>query len=442
MAQVQRPLSFNRPSTPPQRPLNAPLLSPSRVINAQRPASQYRSGGHLDLDTFSPVDQNGSFCFDRVLKAGKLQRRVKKKGAWKASWQSAYLVLRPNLLSIYKNEDETNLSASIAPSDITAVARVRKAHHDNVFGVFSPAKNYHFKCDSEKEAADWVTQVRLESRTDELDMDTFDPPQPPYTRRQERHPASDTTDLSAEESPDPPGSPIAPTWSVYGKERANSDLSTSAPRRTSGNQRSTSAMYKTTDPNTTTSASSFSDFASSLPKQSGGFLSASTPKPNPLSPIASSQQLRPSQPVRNISQLSINEINANPDRVIRQGYLSLYRTARPGRSWKRLWCVLRPKSLAFYKDEHEYETVKMLLITNIIDAAEIDPVARGKEYCFQVILEEKSYKFSCGRDGEEGLVGWVGAIKSVLAKRDELRREKSRAKVPEIVEGMGAVAVR
>lgn len=35
--------------------------------------------GHLNLDTFSPVNENGSFEFDRVLKTGKVYRRVKNK---------------------------------------------------------------------------------------------------------------------------------------------------------------------------------------------------------------------------------------------------------------------------------------------------------------------------------------------------------------------------
>lgn len=35
--------------------------------------------GHVNLDTFSPVNENGSFEFDRVLKTGKVHRRVKHK---------------------------------------------------------------------------------------------------------------------------------------------------------------------------------------------------------------------------------------------------------------------------------------------------------------------------------------------------------------------------
>lgn len=34
--------------------------------------------GHLNLDTFSPVNQNGSFEFDRVLRSGEVYKRTRK----------------------------------------------------------------------------------------------------------------------------------------------------------------------------------------------------------------------------------------------------------------------------------------------------------------------------------------------------------------------------
>lgn len=33
---------------------------------------------HLTLDTFSPVNQNGSFEFDRVIKSGEVLKRTRK----------------------------------------------------------------------------------------------------------------------------------------------------------------------------------------------------------------------------------------------------------------------------------------------------------------------------------------------------------------------------
>ena len=65
-----------------------------------------------------------------------------------------YLVLRPNCLSIYKDKDETKLRHQINLAEITAVARQRdsKKKMDHVFGIFSPARNYHLSTSTEKEA--------------------------------------------------------------------------------------------------------------------------------------------------------------------------------------------------------------------------------------------------------------------------------------------------
>lgn len=369
----------------------------------------------MGLDVFSPVDQNGSFCFDRVIKRGKVLRRVKKKGAWKASWKPAYLVLRPNLLSIYGNADETDLRESIALSDITAIARVKKSHLENVFGVFSPAKNYHFQGITEQAVFDWVRQIRLEARPDDhdLDLDPLDPPAPHFSRSRAGQDLSnlatsyDTTDLSADESPDPvPGSPIA------------RPVSNGAPNRPRG----TSIVEFSGTEHQNTSHSSFSDFhpGSSLPKAS--YLSTSLPKHSTLSPIASAQQLRPPLQTRTTSQLSVNALSTigdtsqpDPERVVRQGFISVHSTRSGIRTWKPLWAVLRPYGLAFYKNEQEYSMLKMLSTASIIDAVEIDGLGRKREWVFEVIAEEKTLK--CSVRGEEDMVGWLGALKSVVERR-------------------------
>jgi hypothetical protein len=56
----------------PDGTVQQPFLTP-----VQQPAA-FRNG-HVNLDTFSPVNENGSFEFDRVLKSQKVNRRVKPK---------------------------------------------------------------------------------------------------------------------------------------------------------------------------------------------------------------------------------------------------------------------------------------------------------------------------------------------------------------------------
>jgi hypothetical protein len=66
------------PPTIPERTtgLQMPPLS-SISMPAQSSVTKTRKG-HLNLDTFSPVNQNGSFEFDRVLKSGYVQKRTRK----------------------------------------------------------------------------------------------------------------------------------------------------------------------------------------------------------------------------------------------------------------------------------------------------------------------------------------------------------------------------
>ncbi|KAL8720362.1 MAG: hypothetical protein Q9181_007921, partial [Wetmoreana brouardii] len=121
-------------------------------INTSKPAAEPRSG-HLNLDTFSPVNQNGSFEFDRVLKSGELYKRTRKTKQWK----KFYLVLRPNLLSAYKSPSEERLHKQISLSDLNAVAHLkdRKGRRENLFCLYTPARNYHFQARDEKDAKAW-----------------------------------------------------------------------------------------------------------------------------------------------------------------------------------------------------------------------------------------------------------------------------------------------
>jgi hypothetical protein len=85
---------------------------------------------------------------------------------------------------------------------------------------------------------------------------------------------------------------------------------------------------------------------------------------------ASSSSVRPASRTSTIPNLSIstpatgqsnsardNDRNQesgarrDPERVICNGYLQCLRVKGGVRQWKRLWVVLRPKSLGFYKDE-------------------------------------------------------------------------------------------
>lgn len=53
-------------------------------------------------------------------------------------------------------------------------------------------------------------------------------------------------------------------------------------------------------------------------------------------------------------------------------------------------------------------------MTEVINAAEVDPLSRSKIFCFQLITEDVTYRF-CAYD-EESVDKWLGSVKSVLMR--------------------------
>ena len=136
----------------------------------------------------------------------------------------------------------------------------------------------------------------------------------------------------------------------------------------------------------------------------------------PEEPLAV-QAPRPLLGARNASQMSVLNTELDPERVVWQGHLLYLKTKGGVRQWKDLWAVIRPRNIAFYKNDSEYSTLLIIPLSSVINAVEIDPVSRTKIHCLQVITEEKSYKF-CARS-EDVLDKSLGALKSLLAKRKE-----------------------
>ena len=391
MTSVSRPLSA--PSEPLNiRPLN-PLIHPPLSRN-----------GQVNLDTFSPVNENGSFEFDRVIKSGRVLRRVKHKHVFRASWKAAYLVLRPNLLSVYKDEETTRLRVSISLSDVTAVALVRspRSHRQYVFGVFTPSTNYRFEALSERDANDWINRIRSESPSDETDpafSALTNKQSPPKIQKQL---VEDTTDHSDYDFAGHPSSP---------------EPGRSLPP--SSHSRSSKPPY--TQDYSGNDVTSYSELSDSTPPTKGSLL-RSMPSIHTLSVSAAEEvpekQHPASLPRESSKQSDMAEcpgILRDPAKVICQGYLQGLRIKGSVRQWKRLWVVLRPKNLAFYKDDSEYSALRIISMSHVIDAAEIDPLSRSKTFCLQIIAEEKSYRL-CAPD-EESLARWLGAFKSIIVAR-------------------------
>ncbi|KAL2011551.1 hypothetical protein VTN00DRAFT_4269 [Thermoascus crustaceus] len=364
-------------------------VQPPRSSGQSLGSSTFRNG-HFNLDTFSPVNQNGSFEFDRVLKSGKAYRRVKSKHAFVHSWKPVYLVLRPNLLSVYKDEEEAGLRVSITLSDAAAVAPIKspRSNREHVFGIFCPSKNYRFQALSAKDAEDWIERIRAEARIDEEDEAFFAQTRNRETKKPEGQPIDSASDHSDIEQRKP---------SIPEVMRPTSP----------GQSGRRLPFFQDYSGNDVTSYSDFSDAPASNTQRRS---TASLPKLSTAAPA----DRRPS--LHHDAALA-SELGGISDleRVVYQGYLQCLKSKRGVRQWRKLWVVLRPKGISLYKDEQEYSAVRIIPMSQVINAAEIDPMSRSKNFCLQVITDDRTYRF-CAPD-EEALAQWLGAMKSVLIAR-------------------------
>jgi hypothetical protein len=357
----------------------AMAINPPRLPNNIKTAN-------ASVDIMSPVNQNGCFEFDRIIKAGTVVKRTRKT----KSWKPVYIVLRPNCLSIYKDKDETKLRHQINLSEITAVARQRdsKKKMDHVFGIFSPARNYHLGASTDKDAQEWVHLIRTEARIgvdDEADMGLMSPTEPKDTLAGFGSPNRENIASSSSEAEPRASTSIVP-------EHMRSARRPSQALNYSGGE-----------------YGSISDFDFSDSNQ----------------PSANSLPSRNQQEKRSMSQQSNIGTTPDDERVVYHGWLYILKSKGGVRQWKKIWVVLRPKCLAFYKNDEEYSATHIIPFASIIDAVDIDPLSRSKQHCMQVICEEKNYKFCASND--DSLARWLGAFKSLLIKKDP---QQTRAPPP------------
>ena len=330
-----------------QPTLKLPDNSPSPMHLQPFPPSTPRRNGQVSMATFSPVNENGSFAFDRVLKTGKVHRRIKHKHvsalallsctfltltniyqAFRASWKPGHLVLRPNLLSVYKDEEATRLKLSITLSEVTAVAPFKspRSKREHLFAVYCSSKNYRFQAASQKDAEDWIQRIRSETRLDEeeaalLALSKKDQAESAATKRA---PIEDATDLSETDAVNRPSSP---------------ELGASLSPNTQAKGYAYPPDYSAND-----MTSEWSDGPSTGPNL------RSKRSANNLSSAAGPKDGQASLPRENSRNADLGVLR-DPERVICNGYLQCLRTKGGVRQWKRYWVVLRPKSLGFYKDD-------------------------------------------------------------------------------------------
>ncbi|KAL7811077.1 PH domain-containing protein [Trichoderma gracile] len=370
----------------------------------------------LPLDTaVAPVHQTGCFEVDRVIKSGFVQKRGQKT----KNWKTVFLVLRPNGISIYKDDKEAKLRHQLYTSDLSAVAFLKDPKHkrQNLFGLFSPSRNYHFQASTAQDAQEWVDAIRRTARLDEEEEEMYlgSPvvhnvvsPGAPDSYRQPAYGAFSS-------SPENMGNleSTVPKF-MGGSHRFSYTLDSSG---LSGNEMLSYSDFSDNDGPRRQGGTSYESLAGQSPPelQSPGTTTTAMPRQQqqPLSSNPLGQ--RPETGGRSASQVSAVTAEQESERVVWQGALWMHRSKGGVRQWKHMWGVLRARQLVLYKDESEYAAQSIIEVADVVNVVEMDPVSRSKTNCLQIITEEKTYRF-CASD-EESLVQFLGAFKSLLARR-------------------------
>lgn len=217
-----------------------------------------------------------------------------------------------------------------------------------MFGLFTPSKNYHLEAPSEKEALEWVELIRREARIEEEEAEMrlaspegskgayrgFERQKDPVPRRQDERLGSSSSEpgagpnriLTTRDGIRIP--PVEPRWANTVDFLANE-------------------------------ISSYSDFSDAVGsvgfRDSSLSLSLTDPReqPDTTNPTASGEKKGNPDvpPIRQAQQVSQVDSSQENERVIWHGYLYCLKTKGGVRQWKKLWAVLRPKKLAFYKSD-------------------------------------------------------------------------------------------
>lgn len=255
---------------------------------------------------------------------------------------------------MYKNSSEERLHKQINLSDLTAVASMKdpKGRRQHLFGLFSPSRNYHFQADNAQDAREWVEMIRGESRIDEdeLEMALSAPLAQNNVYPSLAHAVHSTEEFNysdpdrmASSSPEPAYPSSRPSTTRDGIPIPGIQRHSVHDLTYSGNE-----------------LASYSDFSDSSPAPFYGH-NSSRPSSNPRArdffegnvPTTSSQTAPQGKPEarQNTSQTSVLPIEKDEERVIWHGYLLCLKSKGGVKQWKKLWAVLRPKNLTFYKNE-------------------------------------------------------------------------------------------
>ncbi|KAK9453742.1 hypothetical protein V1511DRAFT_462000 [Dipodascopsis uninucleata] len=380
-------------------------------------------GGRDSLDTDERAYSQPQS--DVIIKSGWLSKRGKQKWSWSRRW----FVLRPGQLSIYKDDTEykaldiipmTNVSTAVI---LEGKDKKRKTH----FAVFTTKKNFHLQADSSDSAEHWVNDIknaaRLASQSESRPSTSIFRPSFQMsienTKSKESLPIIPSATNSADNLND---HPQLPHPVVRGDSTDRLFSRSPSLLSTPGSPPGVMMPVPTPTPPLSTHANSYYEFSGN---EDGGFSSGASDYGH-SGTLTAPSELHLADQSAGTARLSADDSRVaydlaklEKDKVLKSGYL--LRLVKRMNQWKRKWVVLRLNSLTFYKSDDEYQSLKVVPLSEIIDVMEIDALSRTKKFCLQVILSEKRIRL-CASNAEDQQE-WLAAFKSAIANRKTTENE-------------------
>lgn len=232
-------------------------------------------------------------------------------------------------MSFYKDQTEYKIHRQILLSDLNAVAKLRDAKRPFVFGLFSAARNFYFQGENEADAQEWVDLIRNAAVVDgDNELSLSDVIRKGLT----------APNVESSEIPDPRGWCSSPEPPCDTGARKISALA-------SGTLSSQTLEYSGVDIG---SCSSMSEGIGGRYSQ----LSLAAMDPPTSSGTNAPIKEEPSAPEPGVKRNGSGFSADDDSKLIYHGYLYCLKSKGGMKKWKKYWIVLRPKNLAFYKDDN------------------------------------------------------------------------------------------
>lgn len=307
-------------------------------------------------------------------------------------WKKKWAVLRNCQLSYYKDKSEHRALKVYPTSDILSVSDIKDNSKYYHFAVYTSEKVIHLRAEDEKTKQNWITELQLvihgakdgDNETEEQDGDDekendkeIEDKNTTNTDDRSKDNRKTKVRINDEQFPQPIGRQATDEMDYSGNDE----------------------MYMSSG----VSDSSLHDVPLS---------------PHPVTGEVKEHEAELKIPPKALkgTKTDLKKESVKDEEFIHEG--SLLRFHKRYNQWKKVYIVLSDRTFNLHKHETDKEPYKRLLVKDLVDAIEIDPISSSKKWCFLVITPKKRIRLCAASEDE--MTQWLASLKTVInRKKDE-----------------------